>query len=410
MAHDVFLSYASTDQTVAQMVCATLEKNGIRCWMAPRDVQPGDDWGNAIVEAIKASRAMVLVFSGAANDSRHIPREIERAMGREIPIVPVRIENVEPRGSLEYSLSSVHWLDAISPPVEAHITKLAARLRTMLHLSGEGAQTPPTVVPGPEAHESHADVPAVVVPVMHENTTGTKGAGSSKRLLIIAAGAIAGVAALAYALSDRPPAPVSTSTGSNTTGSTVSPPPPPAATTVSPPPQATNVHPERTVVPPPVRSSVPLSEIKWSAYPTHKVIREIDQQEINRLKAAANARRNDERPAIDLGDIYYDARQYDLAIDWYLDALELTPNDVEVRIDLAMAYWHSKRSATAMTHLRRVLTLAPRHALALLNMGVVHATSDMLDEAADCWRGVIQYNPGTWAAERARELLGKVGR
>ncbi len=45
MAHDIFVSYAHQDRTVANAVLATLEAHGIRCWIAPRDILPGSDWG-----------------------------------------------------------------------------------------------------------------------------------------------------------------------------------------------------------------------------------------------------------------------------------------------------------------------------------------------------------------------------
>jgi len=146
MPHDIFISHASADKAVADLVCATLEQNGLRCWIAPRDILPGADWGSSIVGAIRTSRAMVLVFSDAANASRHIPREIERAIGHVIPIIPLRIEDVQPRGSLEYSLSSVHWLDMLTPPVEAHVVRLAATLRSILGLP---PWVPPDVVAPP---------------------------------------------------------------------------------------------------------------------------------------------------------------------------------------------------------------------------------------------------------------------
>jgi len=88
MPHDVFISHASEDKTIADMVCATLEQQGIRCWIAPRDIQPGVDWRAAIVAAIKSSRCMVLVFSDKANASSHIPRELDLAFDGEIPVVP----------------------------------------------------------------------------------------------------------------------------------------------------------------------------------------------------------------------------------------------------------------------------------------------------------------------------------
>src|SRR5687767_3854340 len=102
MAHDVFVSYSSQDKLTADAVCAALERHAIRCWIAPRDVLPGSEWGEAIVNAIRGSRVMVMVFSAQANQSRHIRREVERAVSQGVAIVPFRIEEIVPSSSLEY--------------------------------------------------------------------------------------------------------------------------------------------------------------------------------------------------------------------------------------------------------------------------------------------------------------------
>ncbi|HEY4124610.1 MAG TPA: toll/interleukin-1 receptor domain-containing protein, partial [Rhizomicrobium sp.] len=78
MAHDVFISYSSKDKTAADAACAVLESKGIRCWIAPRDITPGNDWGETIVGAIHSARAFLLIFSGNANTSPQIKREVER--------------------------------------------------------------------------------------------------------------------------------------------------------------------------------------------------------------------------------------------------------------------------------------------------------------------------------------------
>ena len=54
MVFDVFISYPHQDKTMADAACARLEAEGIRCWMAPRDITPGADWGESIVDAIHA--------------------------------------------------------------------------------------------------------------------------------------------------------------------------------------------------------------------------------------------------------------------------------------------------------------------------------------------------------------------
>lgn len=133
MAHDVFVSYSAKDKPTADAVCATLESRGIRCWIAPRDILPGMDWGEAIIDAINSSRAIVLVFSANANQSSQIKREVERAVSKGIPIIPFRIEDVPLSKSLEYLISTPHWLDALTPPMERHAQFLAQTINVLLH-------------------------------------------------------------------------------------------------------------------------------------------------------------------------------------------------------------------------------------------------------------------------------------
>src|SRR5579871_703832 len=130
--YDVFISHSSHDKAVADAMVAALEGRGIRCWIAPRDILPGREWADAILAGIHACRVMVLVLSAQANQSSQVPREVERAVHRHMAIVPFRIENVEPSGSLEYFLSTPHWLDAITPPLEPHLVRLAETVRRLL--------------------------------------------------------------------------------------------------------------------------------------------------------------------------------------------------------------------------------------------------------------------------------------
>jgi len=132
IAHDVFVSYASDDKPTADAVCASLEARGIRAWIAPRDILPGSDWSEAIIDAIENARVMVLVFSARANASRQIIREVERAVSKGLTIIPLRIEDVVPGRNLEYFLGTPHWLDAMSPPLERHLTYLCETVEFLL--------------------------------------------------------------------------------------------------------------------------------------------------------------------------------------------------------------------------------------------------------------------------------------
>lgn len=132
MAHDVFISYAHQDRAVANAACSTLENSGIRCWIAPRDVTPGLDWSAEIIEAISNSQLMILIYSEHSNRSNQIKREVERAVNRGIIIVPFRIQDVPMSKSLEYFISSPHWMDALTPPLEKHLHYLAKTVRLLL--------------------------------------------------------------------------------------------------------------------------------------------------------------------------------------------------------------------------------------------------------------------------------------
>ena len=146
MAHDVFISYSSTDKAVADAVCAKLESQKVRCWIAPRDVPAGQSWAGAIVNAIRTSRVFVLVLSSDSNKSTQVVREVEQAVENAIPILPFRIENIEPSDEMRYFIKSIHWLDAMNPPMERHLEKLANSVQALLAVGEEPA---PTTVAAP---------------------------------------------------------------------------------------------------------------------------------------------------------------------------------------------------------------------------------------------------------------------
>ena len=132
MAHDVFISYSSKDKPIADGVCANLESAGIRCWIAPRDIAPGDDWPTAITRAISQSRIMVLVFSAHSNSSEDVSRELFLAANSKLVIIPFKIENIEPEPGKQYYLARTHWLDAINPPTKEQIRTLIDCVKALL--------------------------------------------------------------------------------------------------------------------------------------------------------------------------------------------------------------------------------------------------------------------------------------
>ncbi len=161
MAHDVFISYSAKDKPTADAVCAKLEARGVRCWIAPRDILPSEEYAAALVNALRGSRLMVLIFSSGANQSQQVLREVERAVSRGLPILPLRIEDVAPSEAMEYYIASRHWLDALTPPLENHLAHLTETVTLLL-------SRPPEVSTHPAFQPEMDAVPMSPIPSARE--------------------------------------------------------------------------------------------------------------------------------------------------------------------------------------------------------------------------------------------------
>jgi hypothetical protein len=168
MAHDVFVSHSVKDKTVAEAIVARLEADSVTCWIAPRDVVPGADWGESIIDAIESSRIMILLFSRSADASPQIKREVERAVNKGVYIIPFRVDDIPPTRSLEYFISSSQWLDAFPPPLERHLDNLAKTVNAVLKRPAFPAANVPVQpekpsIPKPPIHSSSRK--SILIPV-----------------------------------------------------------------------------------------------------------------------------------------------------------------------------------------------------------------------------------------------------
>ena len=136
----VFISYASQDAAVAAALVEALERCGIVCWIAPRDVKAGALYADAIVRAISGAKAFVLVLSESATASSHVGKEIERAASKKRPIIVLRIDAAPLTPAFEYFLSESQWIEAQSGTNEAAHAKLIDAIR-------EPDRTAPTNIP-----------------------------------------------------------------------------------------------------------------------------------------------------------------------------------------------------------------------------------------------------------------------
>jgi ribosome modulation factor len=128
----IFISYSGDDTTIAEKVCRELELDGIDCWIAPRNVEPGRDYGEQIIAAIESAPAMVLIHSAGANASLFVPNELERAVSKGKPVFVLRRSQVQPSWDIGRLAARSQWFDGWTPPLEDRVYTLAAAIRRQL--------------------------------------------------------------------------------------------------------------------------------------------------------------------------------------------------------------------------------------------------------------------------------------
>lgn len=77
-----------------------------------RDVPPGENYQEAIVQSLRTARAVALVFTDAANTSGEIKKELSLASRYNVPVIALRLKDVEPSDAFAYELSTRQWINA----------------------------------------------------------------------------------------------------------------------------------------------------------------------------------------------------------------------------------------------------------------------------------------------------------
>lgn len=124
MAHDVFISYSTDNEADAGKICDAVESAGYKCWMAPRDLDAGVSFPVAIIQAIKKSRAFVVIVSSSSVRSEHVSSEINAAFNHKIPILGYRTDHVRPSEEMEYFLGTKNWVNAHAGEDSGNLKKL----------------------------------------------------------------------------------------------------------------------------------------------------------------------------------------------------------------------------------------------------------------------------------------------
>ena len=131
MSASLFISHATQDARVAARLCEAMEARGFSCWIASRDIAPGENFQVAIVRAIRGAKIMLLVFTSAANGSDEVAKELALASQNKMIVAPLRVENVAPSETFAYEFATRQWID-FTAGWDAAMAQLRQRLAATL--------------------------------------------------------------------------------------------------------------------------------------------------------------------------------------------------------------------------------------------------------------------------------------
>ena len=213
---DVFISHSSADSKLAYAMCDYLEEKGIRCWVAPRDVQGGTEYAEAIIMGIRSCKIMVVLFNKNANDSIYVKNEVERAFTYKSILIPFKLDQTIPSATLELFLGSVHSLDATNGNPEDCFDLLyqnCARVLGKKERVTEEKPVPPIITETKEPILEEKPVPPIItetkespvkeIPVQHQEVNKSQDnkeneSKKKKRLALIGLGSLVVLTLIIY--------------------------------------------------------------------------------------------------------------------------------------------------------------------------------------------------------------------
>ena len=137
---------------------------------------------------------------------------------------------------------------------------------------------------------------------------------------------------------------------------------------------------------------------------------DVDPARVATLQEAAAAAPEDAAPRSALGDLYFEARQFEEAIAWYEQVLVLDPANADAGTSLGVSHFYAGQPERAVETFEQVLAATPEHPRALLSLGIVKAFGlQDLDGAQVAWEQVIAAAPGSPESAAAREAIDRLG-
>jgi len=141
----IFINFSDKDRDKAVQLCDVLESSGFKCWISCRDIPPGVNYKEKIIEALSTSRLMLLLISQTSCNSKFVIREVDLAFENEVPIIPIRIDDVKPAGKMKYSIAAVNWIDAYERPLAEYYPQIISAVKGFELIENDDKKESPSV-------------------------------------------------------------------------------------------------------------------------------------------------------------------------------------------------------------------------------------------------------------------------
>ena len=158
----------------------------------------------------------------------------------------------------------------------------------------------------------------------------------------------------------------------------------------------------------PVAQAAPVAAEQNGSQPQAAETEAALQQQVAPFVEAVKKNPSDYDSLVKLGDMYYDGKQYQNAIQYYALALAIHPESPSVRTDMATAFWYTGDADRALAEMQTSLKYQPGHPQTLLNMGWVRwqGKSDAKG-AVDAWQKLLKANPDFPQRQQVEQYIAK---
>jgi cytochrome c-type biogenesis protein CcmH/NrfG len=133
-----------------------------------------------------------------------------------------------------------------------------------------------------------------------------------------------------------------------------------------------------------------------------------DQEQYQHLQENLKINPDGFQENVDMANFLFDNQRFSDAIDFYLKATQINPNQPDILVDTGVSYFNLKKFSDARTYFDKAIKINANHVNALYNMGVVSAQLGDMPQMLEYWERLIKVAPETEQARAAKQMMDQV--